>query len=121
MKAREFAKGSSRAIGITLTPDSPEALLQEFRLVKADLLDWKRKWGAGCDMVVFTVIMDPVHHALIEETIEKMYRHEIDLAPLLQRLRVHVNLLNAQARPVKEYTIERHSQAVTVRPWWKFW
>jgi hypothetical protein len=122
MKALEFAKGRSRALGLTLAPGSPEAFVEELRTAKVALLDWRDNWGRDCDLVMWTVSIDPEHLEFVEETLRQIYDEETGLAPLLQSVRMQVNLLSQQGKPLKEFTLE--PQAISekrTRPWWKVW
>jgi hypothetical protein len=119
MTALEFAKGTNRALGLTLAAESPEALVAELRTAKLALVEWSQKWGADCDLVMWTIVIDTAHHAFVEETLLNVYEHESDLSPLLHSVRMQVNLLDKHGEPVKEYVFERQIQKR--KPWWKVW
>lgn len=123
MQVMEFSKGSGSALAVTLPIDNPEALNGEFRQVKAAILDWRAKHGPRCEMVMLTVVSAPEHHSDIESIIEKVYREEAELAPILQSLKVQIALLNSRGKPVKEYAFEKTASEQTAKPkpWWKFW
>jgi hypothetical protein len=119
MKAMEFAKGRSSALALTLTAENADASTQEFRLVKQALLDWKAKHGGHCDMVMFSIVTTPEHFQVIESPLDRVYREEAELSPLLQSVNVEVALLNSRAEPLKKYSLPK--QTAASKPWWKSW
>ena len=123
MQAMEFSKGSGSALALSLAPDSVDAFAQEFRQVKAALLDWRSKHGSRCETVMLTVVSAPEHHVGIESLIDHVYREEAELSPLLQAVSVQVALLNARGKPVKEYALGKPPAASSpqAKPWWRFW
>lgn len=110
---------TSRAIGLTLAPESLNDLPAELRLAKEALLGWKDRWGSNCDLVMWTIVMDPADHQGVEEVLTRVYEEEADLSPLLRSVRMQVNLLGKNGKPVKQY--ERQAEAKQPKPWWKVW
>jgi hypothetical protein len=123
MQVMEFSKGRDAALGITVTPESVEAFMAEFRNVKAALLDWKAKHQDRCERVMFTVVSAPENHEAIESLLKQVYEDEQDLSPLLKSVNVDVALLNSRGKPVKEYslgTAQRPTTPAQTKPWWQF-
>src|SRR4051812_13636753 len=104
MQVMEMSKGSGSAIAISLAPASADAFAQEFRQVKQALLDWRAKHGRRCEMVMFSVVSAQEHYPAIESLLDKVYREEAELSPLLRSVQVRVALLNSRGKPVKEYS-----------------
>ena len=88
MQVMEFSKGRNAALGITLTPESVDAFMAEFRNVKAALLDWRAKHQERCERVMFTVVSAPENHQAIESVLKKVYDDEQELSPLLTSVNV---------------------------------
>jgi hypothetical protein len=123
MQVMGFSKGRDAALGITVAPESVDALTAEFHNVKAALLKWKAKHQDRCERVTFTVVSAPENHEAIESVLKQVYEDEQDLSPLLKSVNVDVALLNARGKPVKEYSLGTAQQAAPARgkPWWRFW
>jgi hypothetical protein len=129
MQVMEFAKGSASAVAVSLNPPSADAFARELRRVKGALLGWRAEHGERCELVMFTIISAPEHHPAIEALLERVYREEAELAPLLQSLSVQVSLFNRQGKSVKEYELGEPRTAeplevpepAVAKPWWRFW
>ena len=124
MQVLEFARGSSKfALGIVLTPESPDAFTAEAPLVKRALVDWKAKHQDRCELVTFTIVSAPDNHDGIESCLRRIYDEEVDLSPFLRSLEVQVALLEPDGRPVKEYVMGTRPPVTPARrkPWWRFW
>jgi hypothetical protein len=124
MRAMEFSKGPARALALEFYPESVDAFAQELPKAKAALVDWKARHGGRCEMVLFTVVSVPEHHAAIEAMIQQVCRDEAALAPLLQSLEVRVALyIDPDGEAVKEYALAgaAPTEAAEAKPWWRFW
>jgi hypothetical protein len=119
MKVMEFAKGRGSALAITLAPENADAFAREFRQVKQALFDWKAKHGSHCDMVMFSIVSKAEDGTAIESMLDRVYREEPELSPLLQSVNVEVALLDSRAQPIKRYSFGKKTSVS--KPWWKFW
>ena len=128
MRALEFAgtgrKSGEAALALVFVADSPEELDSEFHEAKAALLEWQDKHGSACGTVMFTVTAPPELYGGFTDLLDKVYREDAELAPLLQRVPVNVAVLNAKGKPACEYRLgheEPQFKAESDKPWWKFW
>jgi hypothetical protein len=124
MRVMEFSKGPARAVALEFYPESVGAFAQELPKVKAALVDWKAKHGGRCEMVLFTVVSVPEHHAAIEALIQQVCHDEAELSPLLQALDVRVALyIDPDGEAVKEYALAEAAPttAAETKPWWRLW
>jgi hypothetical protein len=120
----EFSKGRARALALEFYPDNVDAFRRELPKVKPALLNWKAKHGSGCEMVMFTVVSAPEHHAAIESVIQQVCREEAEVAPLLHSLEVRVAFfINSEGEAVREYSLAEVplAKAAKAKPWWRFW
>ena len=96
----------------------------ELREAKAALLAWQDQRGSACATVMFTVSASPELHEDIPPILERLYRDEVELSPLLQRLEVSVAILDGKGKPACEYRLGHQQPQVrtaAAKPWWKFW
>jgi hypothetical protein len=119
MQVLEFSKGAGFALGVVLAVESPADFLVQMREIKAALLNWRSKHGDRCELVMFTITALDGKYDEVAHELDRVYREEAELSPLLQRLQVQVALLSRGGRAVKEYHL---GQPIPLnRPWWKFW
>jgi hypothetical protein len=119
MQVLQFRKDNGFALGLVLSVESVRDFLANMREVKAAILDWHTQHQNQCVFVMLTItVMDGQYDDVASE-LDRVYREEADLSPLLQGLQIEVALLSRGARAVKQY---RLGQPVPGnRPWWKFW
>jgi hypothetical protein len=124
MLKMEFFKGPARALALEFYPENVDAFTRELPKVKPALINWKAKHGSRCEMVMFTVVSAPEHHAAIESVIQQVCRDEAELAPLLHSLEVRVALfINPGGEAVRQYSLAEAPlvKAAKAKPWWRFW
>lgn len=124
MQVLEFARGTSKfALGIVVTPESPDAFTAETPLVKRALVDFRAKHRDGCVLVRFTIVSAQANHDAIESQLRRIYDEEVDLSSFLRSLEVQVALLEPGGQPVKEYVLGARPSDTSAprKPWWRFW
>ena len=123
MQAMEFAKGRQAALALVFVADAPGRFAQEFREAKAALLAWNGKHGDACDMVMFTVTAPPEVRDEVRQFLDRVYHEEMELAPLLQRIKVEVSILDSRGKPACQYSMGTAPPppAQQAKSWWKFW
>ncbi|QDS97615.1 hypothetical protein [Adhaeretor mobilis] len=93
MQALEFSQGFIRkrfGIAFVLTPESADALLEDFRSVKETLLQWSSSRGKKSERVMFTVMAEPDQFDEYEALFRQLVEEEHDLAPIFSKLQVQL-------------------------------
>jgi hypothetical protein len=122
MRAMEFTKGLAHALALEFYPADATAFARELPAAREELSAWRASHGDRCEMVLFTVVAAPEHHAAIESTLAQASRDEANLAPVLRSVEVRVALhVKAEEDPVKQYALAASTTNKPARSWWRFW
>ncbi len=111
MNAIEMSRASPSGakdygLTVTLTVAAMSELGRELRQAKEALLQWAAERGGSARMVMFTIIAPESLHHDCEDVLNRVYREEADLAPLLQAMGVKANLLNERGKPRRSWSPE---------------
>jgi hypothetical protein len=106
MRVNEYSDGNTFALTISAVPGDVDDFANELKEIKATLCDWKNYRRQKCDLVVFVVLSNPKNHAEIESMLKGLCRKDTVLAPLLQSVKVQLNLMNEDAQSIKDYVLE---------------
>jgi len=110
MQAQEVSRKSgffkkAYGLSISIAPESQEHFMQELRLVKEALVNWKGKRGSSCETVMLVVVSEPDLHEFAKEIFAQIYTDEADLSPILKSTKVLVGLLDKSGNPLTEYEL----------------
>lgn len=111
MEANELENeaGTSAAeyvLGVTLTLESKNDVLPEFRLMKTAIIDWVSKRDDKGVFIVMNVIGHSDTHEIFDDLLAKVYAHSSSFANMLQRRTLQVTLLDMEGNECDQYDVE---------------
>ena len=84
----------------TLTTENP--IDAEFRHIKEALLDWSSRRGRRAGFVLLNLLAPVPEHEQLKQFMRRVYDEEVEVGPLLQRLKFKLCLLSEHGRPKDE-------------------
>ena len=116
IRIAELEKDSRSILMLTFTPEPPDALRADLAHATAVIGDWRgRRNGAGCDQVLFNVVIKQPHHDEARRVLNLTCAAETDLGRALEGLKVEVVLQDLGANVRSTYALG----VGPARPWWK--
>ncbi len=111
MNAIEMSKPSTSGekdygLTVTLTVAAMSELGRELRQAKEALLLWAAQRGDSARLVTFTIIAPEALHHECQDVLNRVYREEAELAPLLQAMGVKASLLDEKGKPRRSWSPE---------------
>jgi hypothetical protein len=111
MQVSEFQKKSlfttKYGLGLTLTLSAEQTIETEFRHIKESVLKWYGNRGKKAELLMLTISSSRDKHPHLEHFIDKVYRHESELSPILQMMEVQVALLDEKGKEAKKYKLSK--------------
>jgi hypothetical protein len=106
LENEEGTSSAEYAFGVTLTLESKQDVVPEFRLMRSAIVDWISKRGDAAVLIVVNVIAHTDTHEIFNDLLAKVYAQASSFASALQRRTLQVTLLDMEGNECDQYDVE---------------